>query len=323
MIRSGIAEWLVHCADPEGAQGQPPRRLPTPEMALKLVNHARSHGVLGAVLRQFPPFVDDPSFAAAGAVARKYHRENLTLSMMLRHQADELLAAAKALPVAVVKGPVFARTLYPDPALRSFTDLDILAAPDAVPALGGILQAQGFFLAEYGPQPQPQEWKWVHREHEILMIEVQTDLIHATSLRNTTSLTYEVIADGPEMPAALLLIALIHGGAHHYDRLRQVIDICQAGRALSGSNEEQRFADLVVQTRAQLIAVAGLTLAGRTFDEPRCLEIARALGPARFAGLARLLLDRTVVTSATTDWRTLHSWRRQAFRLLVKLGPRT
>jgi hypothetical protein len=322
MIRSILAEWLVHCADPQAARRKLPRHIPSPTLALELVEQARLHGVLAGLLRNFPPFADDPGFVTAKDAARRHHRENLALATMLGHQADELMAAARDLPVAVVKGPVFARTLYPDPSLRSFTDIDVLAAPDAVPALGEILQALGFSLAEYGPQLAPQEWKWVHREQGVLMVEVQTDLIHAASLRGAVSLRYEVIADGPEMPAALLLIALVHGGAHHYDRLQLVVDVCQAARTLTGSDEERHFAAMVEQTQARFIAVAGLTLAGRIFNEPRCIEIARSLGPVRYAGLAGLLLDRTSVISATTNRRVLHAWRRQAFRLLIKRAAR-
>jgi hypothetical protein len=318
MIRSSIADWLVHCADPQAARHKPPQYMPSPTLAPALVEQARLHGVLAGLLRHFPPFADDPGFATAKNTARRHHRENLALATMLGHQADELMAAAKDLPAAVVKGPVFARTLYPDPSLRSFTDIDVLVAPDAVPALGEILQALGFFLAENGPQSAPQEWKWVHREQSVLMVEVQTDLVHAASLRGTVSLPYKAIADGPETPAALLVIALVHGGAHHYDRLQLVVDICQAARALTGSDQERHFAATVEQTQSGFIAIAGLSLAGRIFNEPRCIEIARSLGPARYAGLARLLLDRTSVISATSDLRALHAWRRQAFRLLIK-----
>jgi hypothetical protein len=110
----------------------------------------------------------------------------------------------------------------------------------------------------------------------------------------------------------------VHGGAHQYGRLQQLVDICQAARALTDLNQERLFAALVAQTHARFISIAGLTLASKIFNEPRCMEIASALGPVRNARLAGLLLGRTLVTSAMTERRALHSWRRQTFRLLIK-----
>jgi len=322
MLHDAVADWLVHCADPEAPRDTLPRHLPSPAMALELVEQARLHGVLGGVLRHFPSFAGEPAFAEARAAALRSHRENLALAMMLSFQADELMMAAKALPVALIKGPVFARALYPYPELRSFTDIDVLAAPDAIPALGEILRAQGFYLAECGPQAAPREWKWVHREQAALMVEVQSDLIHAASLSGAVALRYDAIANGPYEPASLLLIALVHGGAHQYEKLQHVVDICQAARALAVSSQQSHFAAREKRTNARFIATAGLTLAGRIFKERRCLDIVRSLRPARYAGLARLLLGRTAVTTAMTTRRVFHSWRRQGFRLLIKLAGR-
>src|SRR4051794_32077469 len=104
MVQSAVAEWLVYCADPEAKHDGLPQCLPTPAVALELVEQARLHGVLGGVLRHFPPFAGDAAYADAKAAAVNYHRENLAFTMMLSCQADELMAAAHALPIAVVKG---------------------------------------------------------------------------------------------------------------------------------------------------------------------------------------------------------------------------
>jgi hypothetical protein len=50
--------------------------------------------------------------------------------------------------MAVIKGPVFARMLYPTPELRTFTDIDVLVAPAAAPRLATLLTGRGFALAD-------------------------------------------------------------------------------------------------------------------------------------------------------------------------------
>jgi hypothetical protein len=67
-----------------------------------------------------------------------------------------------------------------------------------------------------------------------------------------------------------------------------------------------------------LAAIAGLDLGYRLLGEPRCRDLARALGPSRYTALARLLLGRSAITSTMGSMRFLHSWRRQVFRVLLK-----
>jgi len=319
-VRQSIADWVLHCADPLGPCGPTPR-WPLPlECIGDLVEQADAHGVLGALLRNLSAFATNPAFAAGRDAARRHHRLNAAFSLMLAHEADALMADVRDLPATVVKGPVFSRTIYPEASLRCFTDIDILIAPEALPRISPVLAEHGFLLAESNPQADPREWKWVHRSNERLIIEVQTDLIHAESLRGAVSLPYSVIAAAPDSPAAVLLVALVHGGGHHYERLQHVVDVCQAARALNSAAEERRFVELVQAARARFVAVAGLTLAAHMFQERRCRDIALALGPARYAGIANLLLDRTVVMSTMNATRARHGWRRQAFRWLMKQG---
>jgi SAM-dependent methyltransferase len=314
-----VFNWLIRCADPLQPTRAWPRRPLSLETARDLVDQALRHGVLYSLLRHFPPFESDRFFGAIKEQARARHRASRGWALTLRGHGEAIMAEAKGLPVTVVKGPMFARVLYPDPAFRSFTDIDLLAAPQALPQLNAILEREGFFLAQCSPASAPQEWTWLHCDNQMLMIEVQTDLVHAPSLRGAFSLSYETIADGAETPAALLLIALVHGAlGQHYTQLQHIVDICQAARALKGAAEERRFETLVDRANARFVAVVGLNLAGRLFAEPRCRELARALGPVRHGRLAKLLIGRSVVRSAHTENRWLHSWRRQAFRKLSK-----
>jgi hypothetical protein len=52
--------------------------------------------------------------------------------------------AREGVPVIPLKGPALAEALYPDPAMRPASDLDLLIPPDAVLAVDRLLQALGY-----------------------------------------------------------------------------------------------------------------------------------------------------------------------------------
>jgi hypothetical protein len=239
--------------------------------------------------------------------------------MMLRAECDELLAAASGLRLTAVKGPVFARRIYPDEGLRTFTDIDLLVAPETIPQLDELLIARGFELADGSGADIRQEWQWTYRENRLLMIEVHTDLVHAASLRRGLSLGFDDLAGEVETPAGCLVVALIHGAfSHAYGRVQHIVDICQAARAIITADDERRFEALVNRLGAHFAAASGLDLAGRIFAEPRCLEIAQGLGVGSRARLAGLLVGHSFVVPDTLRFRTLNSWRRKGVREMLK-----
>ena len=326
MSGRGVGAWLLHCADPRGSRQEPPRRMLDPAGAGELAVQAEAHGVLPAVLRNFPPFAGDPgdrAFAGAAADARARYRTARAFVLMLRGEHAALAAGAAGLPMAVIKGPVFARALYPEPELRTFTDIDVLVAPAAEPRLATLLATRGYELADDGTAHVRNEWKWIKRDNPTLMIEVHTDVVHAPSLRASLSLTYDDLAEDTETPAGCLMIAIVHGAfSHGFERLQHVVDVCQAARALATAADVRRFEQLVERTGARYAAAVSLDLAGRMLAEPRCHEIAQALGPESGVRIARLLIDRSVLTTTKTRRRVIHSWRRQWFRELLKRGRR-
>jgi len=295
----------------------------TPDAARELVAQAEAHGVLPAVLRHFPPFSGDPAFAGVMAEARTRYRSARALVLMLRSEHEALATEAAGLPAAVIKGPVFARMLYPEPEFRTFTDIDLLVAPAALPRLAVLLTERGYELADEEGASLRKEWKWVNRENPTLMTEVHTDIVHAPSLRANRSLTYDDLAEDTQTPAGCLMIAIFHGAfSHGFERLQHVVDTCQAARALATVEDERRFERLIERSGATYAAVVSLDLAGRMLAEPRCQQIARALGPQRRVRMARWLIDSSVITSTQTRRRAMHSWRRQAFRELLKRDHR-
>jgi hypothetical protein len=89
---------------------------------------------------------------------------------------------------------------------------------------------------------------------------------------------------------------------------------------LRGTEEETRLEKLVARTGARFAAVVGLDLAGRLFSDARCFEIAKALGPVARQRIARLLIDRSVVVPPMDRSKPFSTWRRAAFRELLKRG---
>ncbi len=319
-----LGAWLVQLADPLGC------RLPKPWRELKsaeveqLIAQADTHGILPALARNFRPMAEQqPGYDRARIDAASRLRMLATHSLMLRRYADVLMTDLVGEPVAIIKGPTFARTIYPSPQLRPFSDVDLLVAPDYKAVVATTLRAHGFELCAHDFQEGRNEDKWLHRDNPALLVEVHTNMVHAPSLQGTLSLTYDDLAETGghvEGAASQLMVAIMHAGLHQFERLRQVVDILQAARALNTADEEARFEKLVERTGARLATVAGLDLAYRLFDEPRCLDIAHVIGRTRGRTIARLLISHNVVAAMANDNRVYHTWRRQGLRELLKRG---
>lgn len=315
-----IAGWLVHCADPLGPRGTPPPGVLAVAEVRELVAQAEAHGVLAAVSRNFRALAREDELRAVKLDVVGRVRVAGGHSLMLRRHAEALGEAGAKLPLAIVKGAAFARSLYPSPALRPFTGVDLLVDPGALFRVSELLETQGFKHARRA-EPDREGQRWVHGDNEALQVDVWTNLVRWPSLGATLSLTYEDLGGIAETPAAQLIVASLDGAlGGQFEMLRQVADVCQAARALSGTDEEERFSRLVEQSGARLAARVGLTLAGGLFAEPRCHEIARQLGVTRHAFLASRLISRSAVVSTATPARSRHSWRRKVFRELLKRG---
>lgn len=318
LARGAISQWLLHCADPLGPKGNPPRFSLSPAQVRRLMLKADAHKVLPAVFRHFPLPADDPAFKQVRLEANARKVEAAALSTMLGYHAGAILDEAKGLPVALVKGPAFAR-LYPS-GLRPFGDIDLLAAPAALPELASIVGAHGFRRVVGGYNPSLMEDTWVHAENNVLTVEVHTNLVHSARMRPAFSLAYEDIEGGADTAGALLAVAVTHGAMHYFAWLRHVVDICQAARAVTTPEEESRFELLTGCTGTRMAAIIGLMIAYRLLGEARCLELAQALGPARNYRFGRFLIEGAVVTAPMEGAIVYNSWRRFIFRETLRHG---
>lgn len=113
-------ELVLAMADAEGLA-------PALGVALKV------RGALGA-----PPLVQERW--------RRRLVESVGRQLALGRELARLLGAFEGprLPVIPLKGPVLAETLYADPALRPFSDLDLLIRRENLPAADGLLRELGY-----------------------------------------------------------------------------------------------------------------------------------------------------------------------------------
>jgi putative nucleotidyltransferase-like protein len=314
--RSLLGAWLLHCADPLALKSNSPPAILTSQQAKKLVFKAETHGVLPATLRNFP-FCSTPALIEVGADANSRAVVLHTLSMMLKFHSSSILAETKGLPVALVKGLVFATRIYPKPCFRPFTDIDLLASPDALSSLNSVLLDAGFRLIE--DHPSHRESKWRHKGNTSLLLEVHTNLVHLPRLRRVFSLTYDDLAGDLESTSSLLTIAVMHGAMHYFALLKHVVDVCQAARALT-ARDEARLAGLVERTGTRLPAVVGLTLASKLFGEERCSQIALGLATSRQRLIAQSLVQPSIALATIHNRIEYNLWRRYVFRELLRAG---
>jgi hypothetical protein len=246
------------------------------------------------------------------------------LAELLRHVQTEIVAhlSARGISVMVIKGSTFADSLYPDPVLRPFTDIDLLvperdaaSAREALTAAG--LKREARIGSKHGDHYA--EEKWSHPVLGRYPVELHWDLLPSPKVRRAVSISFEHLASlSSRAPVtSLLLIAAIHGAAGHgFENLQQVIDVAQAARAAAGSFDPAPLLELAERTSSRAAI-------HHTLNDPDCKKLAEILGiRPRDHFLAKLLSPEVVLRNygPSRAWR---SWRRQAYReALVWLSRR-
>lgn len=301
------------------------------QTTLRMLHIARLHGVLPIVwrkLRTLPSGMGE-AFEAQMRSAGDAVAIMAGQSLLLRHHGRGITQAfAEAgIPVAVVKGPVFAERLYKIPADRPFTDIDLLTPPENLAKANAILAALGFVALTrevWDKSDSNQEYKWGRPDNPNILIELHGNLVHYASFRRLLSYSYDdllLAGDGdPDAPAALLMTAVIHAACgHKFHRLQFAVDIVQAARALSDADLPtlDRAAHLI---GAKLELFVSLNLAGQLFGDRRVLDLAACFSPGVTGRLSKRLISPAVVHNAlSTSGRVSHA-RRKAFRGLQLLS---
>ena len=318
-------------ADPEKEAN--PSDWTSEQAALRMLSVARLHGVLPIVWRKFRTMPPSPGLGDAFRTQMQRAGDTVAImagqSLLLRHHSRSITGAfAEAgIPVAIVKGPVFAERIYKVPADRPFTDIDLLTAPENLARANAILPSLGFVALTrqiWDKSDSNQEYKWGRSDNPNILIELHGNLVHYASFRRLLSYGYEdllIAGDGdPTAPAALLMTAVIHAACgHKFHRLQFAVDIIQAARALPDADVPQleRAARAI---GAGLELAVSLNLAGELFGDERTLNLARRFSPGLTARLSKRLISPEAIHNAmSTSGRASHI-RRKTFRGLQLLS---
>jgi len=252
--------------------------------------------------------------------------EGLTaMTLRLESLLPGLRAAfsSRGLDPIIVKGPVFAERLYPDPADRPFTDIDIVASPEDFDAIGGILTDLGLYQHvkdRFDRSEANQEQKWISDADPNLLIELHGDLVHYPGLRRRVRLGHgELMSLGSGSATALFLTAVAHGAlGHKFHTLRLVLDVLQAFRALS-DDDRDALLDRAKSARLYLETLQSLRLIATLFGDAQAAEMLRTAAGAGALSKACMIAGRDVLSAPDAVSSRV---RRHVFRLLQRYAAR-
>ena len=307
-----MSELLYYCAVANNVDGDLVREWAREGLDWDaLVEAAEYHGLAPSLYRivnsACPALVPEN----VASVLRDCYRDSARRSLILTARLFVLLDAfeAEGIPVVPLKGPVLAESLYPDPLLRPFSDLDLLIHKQDVPAALRLLTqglptqeryALGAHLARLSlPALMKLNCELLFRQERMPQVDIQWDTAQPgypfrfdveilwRSLGRTRIGGREVASPSAE---SLLLFLCVHGAKHLWSRLQWLGDVARLVRVqpdISGA------LDLATETRCVRPVLLGLLLAHDLLRAPvpqAILERARSTEPV--ASLARQVILR-------------------------------
>lgn len=320
MTAAELDKLLCSLADPEAVAVIVPTEAVDPLLKL-----GEDHNVLPAVVRKLA------TRHSTSALAEAQREVTLRIGMSLHLKAIaakvDRYIADNHLEAVIVKGPVFARQIYPTPSDRPFTDIDIMVAPSARAPIGELLKGMGYHLflkPLLDHTEQNQEEKWIQSDMTALLIEVHGNLVHYQGLRRRISFGYaEYMRCGGATAGAGLpqfFVAVVHATlGHKFHQLRLLVDVLQAYRHLS-ADDVAALPDMARQLGLALESRLCLELIASLFDVPGATETARRIAGGWVSNLATWLVNSAAVLSAPSAF--LSKVRRHTFRGLQRIVPR-
>jgi len=129
-----------------------------------LVARACVHGVAPLLFRTLrrQGLADHVPAAARAILASVFYR-NAARSTLLGRLVRQVVAALQAQGIRVIalKGAALAETVYPEPAVRPMSDIDLLVRPEAVEAAEAVLRELGYTRSARTRHP-PDWWRTQH-----------------------------------------------------------------------------------------------------------------------------------------------------------------
>jgi hypothetical protein len=328
--------WLMALAYPCGPRADLPAGPMRDATLIEMLDRADRHGVLPATLTNLKSVIaregservvlatDEPVVQTVERAFKTAEQRLLLRSaqaLQLRWLTREACAALKSagVPHLVLKGCEFADRLYAPPALRTFTDVDLLVPFSSLGAVGGVMHGLGYRPRDpegaHAPDYAESAWQRPGRQG---MVEIHWNVVHSPSLRKGISLAYEDLQrddQGRASTASLLLIAAVHAAASHgFDRMGPLCDVALSARGTAVAGDLEWLSGTARNRGIGLALLAALKLAGELYPEPACAGLIERLGlPVRRLWRYCLSPGMVLRLHAKRD-----SFRRQGFRQMLK-----
>lgn len=277
----GSGEWglLCKCAAPEPDSASLAEILRRPLDWQAVLALAQDHGVLPLLRRAL---TDNGQMGAAPAEVRQSLDESrrahsfftLTMTAELFRLSDRLAAAG--IDAVVVKGPVLAAQAFGDPALRQFSDLDLLVRHRDVLRAAQVMQDAGFaseiWLDAAAEGRIPGQYLFTRAvSHAIVELHTERTLRYfprPLPLELFFARRAPVPLDGRMVPALspehTLVFICVHGSKHFWERLMWVADVAALVTRHSALDWPQVFA-VARETGTTRMVYLGLLLATDVF----------------------------------------------------------
>jgi hypothetical protein len=230
---------------------------------------------------------------------RAFAAGNAVQALMLAHELSKLLEmlAAEGIAAAPFKGPVLAREVYGDVALRHAGDLDLLVRPADIVRAKGLFDRLGY--ASIYPTSTPREQRYLkglspaqaagylqsHSEHHLLRadglvtVDLHWDLAPRDfSARVEAEQLWSWLSPRGDPPAPafrdpeLLLVLCLNGAKDAWGRLDRVCDVAELIRRRPNL-DWARVMELAARLGWRRIFGLGLLLAHRLLELPMPAEI--------------------------------------------------
>jgi hypothetical protein len=293
---------------------------------------AEYHGVLSFIARNLVEYAEDGLRPEIVRTLRSAYELNLRRSLWFSAELARIVShfEGRQIPVLPFKGPSLEQSIYGEPGLRKFSDLDLLIPP-------AHYQAAKRSLAELGYKPSAEfkpsvERFWLRNGYEQLfdsvsgknLVELQWALsprFYSLDLKidDLIARAQKNIVGGCEMrclsPEDSILALSVHAAKHLWSRLIWLVDIAE-------SLKNENIHHGVVAARAKALGVERMMAVTfwlvRKLLEVKLPEASERMisRDARVGTLGKRFADR-LAREATYDFAST-----EYFRLILKLRER-
>lgn len=296
-----------------------------------LVKLATTHGVMALALRQLAgiPGVPQEIRAAGDTFLATQAARNAKLTQALKEVVVAL--AAKEVPAIPFKGPIVARLAYGDPALRRYSDLDILVREKDAAAACDILASIGFRSTGALSPTQLRAFRRYSGQDIVFRGDVAVEPHWALAPR-TLSLRIdyeglwararEIDLDGQPVfcfgPEDLVTVLCLHGSKEQWTRLLWFADLAHMIAALPAIDWDALLGRARDQGFLRMVLVA-LALVRETIELPPAVNKAIAADATALALAEQAAARLFVPDRASESIYRLSSFRR---RMRERAGDR-